>query len=795
MKRILSLVTLALFAVLLISSCSKDSVNSGSDSEKVAVTSITLDPVSLTMTAGQTATINVSISPANASNKTVVWESSNTAVATVEGGKVTALSQGTATITAKTADGGKQAKCSVEVTAPALGDGVELTSDVQYIGPLQSKSFTAIVNDSTLQMLASVPDELLPKAGTILMCDYGNGKYFVGKVTSYKRSGLFYIVETEIPTADEVFSKLDINAEINASNSYIEYDFLEEDGIISCEFVDESVWEDIDGIEVKRINELYSNVDNDNADVQTVPVSINFEFKVNKGIFHGSVYTNYSGSISFSGSKMVKMDVNQRIGLKGAFNLAEVSTGRKYIPILRPEKYVRLYSYGHLVTVSLKPEVDWFYGGKITLESSLQLELDNTTCHLLKTEGNDLQCSIGSNKKQTYFRVKNLHTESEVGLSAKCSFLASVINEKLLGAGLDIAGGISIRGEKNVRLQFPGGINFNLNAQLVPFLEASPFVVVRTLTGLKKFSGGPFSVPLSAFTVPLLPEVDGLKGTNKGNNIAKVSGTLINDDKCFIDTKEDGIAIFEKGSIEPKERKQFSNTKSLYGEMEFRIDDEKEYEIAQYVLDNNQYIYGERVPLEGCPDENHPHAIDLGLSVKWACCNVGASRPEEYGGYYAWGETEQKSVYNEVTYKYSSGIDTDDNGWYEKDCSYQHIGIDISGTQYDVAHIKWGGSWRMPTIAEFNELVNNCTSEWTTLNGVQGRRFTSKINGNSIFLPASGFRENTGFDAVGSGGYYLSSSILSGTDAKNLGFYLDSEYVCTGDIHRDLGQSVRPVTD
>jgi hypothetical protein len=114
--------------------------------------------------------------------------------------------------------------------------------------------------------------------------------------------------------------------------------------------------------------------------------------------------------------------------------------------------------------------------------------------------------------------------------------------------------------------------------------------------------------------------------------------------------------------------------------------------------------------------ENETHvAVDLGLpsGTKWASCNVGATKPEEYGGYYAWGETEEKEFYDKSTYKF-----------YQDD-AYVNIGSDISGTEYDVAHVKWGGNWCMPTYDDIQELRDNCTSEWTTLNGVNGRKFTA----------------------------------------------------------------------
>ena len=142
-----------------------------------------------------------------------------------------------------------------------------------------------------------------------------------------------------------------------------------------------------------------------------------------------------------------------------------------------------------------------------------------------------------------------------------------------------------------------------------------------------------------------------------------------------------------------------------------------------------------------CPDDKHPHLIDLGLpsGTKWACCNVGAETPEAYGNYYAWGETEEKNSYSPKSYQYCTGVDTDGDGWYDEDVQYleaeQDFGDTISGT-HDVAHVKWGESWQIPTLQQFRELLDNCSSEWTSVNDVEGRRFTGP-NGASIFLPAA----------------------------------------------------------
>ena len=181
---------------------------------------------------------------------------------------------------------------------------------------------------------------------------------------------------------------------------------------------------------------------------------------------------------------------------------------------------------------------------------------------------------------------------------------------------------------------------------------------------------------------------------------------------------------------------------------------------------------------------NRHEAIDLGLpsGTKWASCNVGATKPEEYGGYYAWGETEVKEVYNDSTYKYYQNGD------------YVNIGTDISGTKYDVAHVKWGGNWYIPNYEDWWELYNNCTSEWTTFNGVKGDKFTSKINGNSIFIPAAGHRLNGDLNSVGSWGDYWYS-----TNDPKFSFYDACSYTfgsgnaIWGNEIPSKGHCVRPV--
>lgn len=176
-------------------------------------------------------------------------------------------------------------------------------------------------------------------------------------------------------------------------------------------------------------------------------------------------------------------------------------------------------------------------------------------------------------------------------------------------------------------------------------------------------------------------------------------------------------------------------------------------------------------PVQGslCPDSNHPHMIDLGLpsGVKWACCNVDASKPEEYGGYYAWGETEEKSSYTRENYAHYSDFYDDVVGV---------IGTPyISRTIYDVAYVKWGTSWRMHTSLENWELMEKCSLEWTQLNGVNGMKVTGP-NGNSIFMPAAGSWSDQ-LNNVGNKGYYWSGDPYAYYSVGGLELYDNSYYL------------------
>ena len=200
--------------------------------------------------------------------------------------------------------------------------------------------------------------------------------------------------------------------------------------------------------------------------------------------------------------------------------------------------------------------------------------------------------------------------------------------------------------------------------------------------------------------------------------------------------------------------------------------------------------------------------VDLGLpsGLKWATCNVDATTPEEYGGYYAWGETEEKENYCWNTYKWCNDrlsrltkYCTDDS------CCIIVDNKTILDLEDDVAHVKWGGSWRMPTIDEYKELIYNCSWKWTTRKRVKGYKVTSKINGKSIFLPAAGAKLSAHSDSTGTyvtGTYYegsralyWSSSLFTALNYNASLFFFSESKKGRQYNYRYYGFTVRPVCE
>jgi hypothetical protein len=218
------------------------------------------------------------------------------------------------------------------------------------------------------------------------------------------------------------------------------------------------------------------------------------------------------------------------------------------------------------------------------------------------------------------------------------------------------------------------------------------------------------------------------------------------------------------------------------------------------VKQDTVYLYDTiyvKVPSTGTPDGIHEY-VDLGLSVKWATCNVGATNPEDYGDYFAWGEVEPKETYDWSTYVYC--VDSTNN--LTKYCSQSDSGKDgftdvkiILEREDDAATVNWGNTWRIPTHEEFLELKENCTWKWVHQNGVNGYEVTG-TNGNSIFLPAGGYFIDEENRRVRTHGYYWANGLDTDGSSRAYSFYFFSnamDYFDWNTSSRCEGHSIRPV--
>ena len=235
-----------------------------------------------------------------------------------------------------------------------------------------------------------------------------------------------------------------------------------------------------------------------------------------------------------------------------------------------------------------------------------------------------------------------------------------------------------------------------------------------------------------------------------------------------------------------------------------KADGTKDYYKASEVLSVGVYGYGENPePDPGTdPDPNGHEWVDLGLpsGTLWATCNVGANNPEEYGDYFAWGEIEPKEVYKWETYKYSKdSYNTLTKYCHKSESGYNGFTDNLRELEPedDAATANWGSDWQIPSPEQCRELINSSyiTTEWVMQNGINGCKITSKSNGKSIFLPATGDCYGNSPKKVGTHGYYWlrSNDYDYPSNGQVLWFYEDMNGCSMNGDGRSWGVTIRPV--
>ena len=283
-----------------------------------------------------------------------------------------------------------------------------------------------------------------------------------------------------------------------------------------------------------------------------------------------------------------------------------------------------------------------------------------------------------------------------------------------------------------------------------------------------------------------LPTVSTKTPSNISYTSATVDGYVSNDGGANVIERGVVYSTSKEPTTSNNKVKNGSGTGSFSCNLS-NLQDGVTYYVRAYAINLKGTTYGEQLSFSTPKLENGHDYVDLGLSVKWATCNVGATKPEHRGGYFAWGETESRSYFDTDIYKWGWGYTTKYND--EDDL----IELELSD---DAAHVNWGGNWRMPTRAEFDELLTNCVWSLPFQNDVEWCKVTSKINGNSIILPYSGYRSGNNIESRTCCCYWSSSLCPKGFGDNRSAWHLCVGFSISCDmisIARYYGMPIRPV--
>lgn len=613
-------------------------------------------------------------------------------------------------------------------------------------------------SDRTLTISAEAPSETVPVVGDIIICPISESTPYgyMGKVISVEKTDAGWIMETEVVPLNEAFEELHINTELNISK-YIESATDKEGNVIIPE-------------------DLILQQEAQTRGSGTVTMAK--AFPVKNDFFEGELWFNYNMNLNVDISKfkinVFDIELEKQSGIQGDWIVAHVEKDFDYTLAEMEMEFAPVPIPSTPIFIVPVIYASWTFDGaaEMTLTADLTYTFEHQTYNLSYNKGkpkassNDMLTDEDRN-----LQFKSLDMQAQLNMDITGGGKFGIYNEDLLSFGVELTYGQKYKIEDKITTDDEGLLNSNptlsVGHSLVGSLYCESFLFNIAGVDDGKFS---FDFPFmdKSLEIHALPQFSEIEtGTEEGELTASATVEKLSLIKC----QEKGFALFEKESEEPLEHLTFDVIeKELFNRdtLIFSIPNPTASYVAKpYVLANEKYYYFEEID----------RWVDLGLSVLWAKYNVGANSPEEYGGYYAWGETEEKDSY---TY--------DNYNW--------NIGADIIGTQFDVAHVKWGEGARMPTLVELKDIVEKCTWTLRTFNGVKGVQVTGP-NKNSIFLPFAGFG---GYNNIGEGSVvFFWSGTLSCEDEEfaNAIIYESGywEYDWDEAISRFNGISIRPVKD
>lgn len=666
-------------------------------------------------------------------------------------------------------DGGETLEPEDFLTASDYGDFI-LQDNVVFLSE-SFADYVEVVDTLTIRIRNSIPEKYIPENGDIIYCMKNDKSSFgfVGKVKDIEKGKGISTYHTETVTLVDIFKELHIDSVIPIPQD-INYVIDEDGNKIEITHESSEVWDRLQ-TSPQDTSDVETKAQAANTIAYTLGIGIESEY------FEGKFYAGLSASINIDISDGKLNDLSYEIsrcsGIEGLLKVEHGSKNDGKIKIFKKKMMLPgALTVGPLIlTTDLIAEAGFIVNGEVSLQGGIAYEFENVTYRYSynggKPTAENTPNDVEGNK---YFMLSKFEAKADVGMYESAALEMALYHRNLLalGASAEASFTTSIGGE--ISFDSEDLLSLNPSIKIGPALTTGLYCHSK----LFKFSGDEekFGIfqrhQLGEFELKLFPEFMNTSSEYLNGKITSTTQLVKNN---FVRTTEEGFALFKKGEDEiPLKHKQLEIHSTKAGNDEgsctFEVGNAEDYITKPYVIADGKYFYLS----EGI-------WVDLGLpsGILWAAYNVGATSPEEYGEYYAWGETEQKEYYIDENYN-----------WY-------FIGEEISGTSYDVAHVKWGDGARMPTYEEVLELIHNCNFKCDTYNGGKGN-YVIGPNGNNIFLPLAGYYtdelEGEGYQcAFWSGSYCIENSYTAWClDC----FEGSAEWY---NNYRARGHSVRPVKD